>query len=256
VSDVVEGSDVAAELIERLALDPAGYLTSVEGLAGVVVEDATLEELLARVLELTSRAIRASAAVSITVVDDRGEHTTLAASSDDARAVDDAQYALDEGPCVEALHSGTEQRFDDLTELDRWPAFRERAEQVGFRSVLAVPLRTGATTVGCLNVFAGEADGLGEEDRLLARRIAAPVASTLANWRAYRRVTALAEQLQEALDGRAIIERAKGVLIAHTRCSEAQAFERLRRASMEQHRPLRDIAIEVVARAQGRPGPR
>ena len=105
-------------------------------------------------------------------------------------------------------------------------------------------------------MFAAEPNGLDEDDRSLARRIAAPAASTLANARAYRRVSRLAEQLQQALDGRAVIERAKGVLIAHTRCSEEQAFERLRRASQEQHRPLREIAAEVVARAQGPRGPR
>jgi transcriptional regulator with GAF, ATPase, and Fis domain len=242
--------------LERLAFDPAGYVASIEDLAGLLVEERSLEQLLGQVLELTSRAIEASAAVSVTVLDDRGQHTTAAASSDDARAVDDAQYAMDEGPCVEALRTGVEQRFDDLTELTRWPLFRERAQQLGFSSVFAVPLRAGVHTIGCLNVFAAEADGLSEDDRMLARRIAAPAATTLANGRAYRRVSRLAEQLQEALDGRAVIERAKGVLIAHTRCSEDQAFERLRRASQDQHRPLREIAAEVVARAQGSGGSR
>jgi transcriptional regulator with GAF, ATPase, and Fis domain len=242
--------------LERLAFDPAGYVASIEDLAGLLVEERSLEQLLGQVLELTSRAIETSAAVSVTVLDDRGEHTTAAASSDDARAVDDAQYALDEGPCVEALRTGIEQRFDDLTELDRWPLFRERAQELGFGSVFAVPLRAGGDAIGCLNVFAAEANGLSEDDRTLARRIAAPAASTLANGRAYRRVSRLAEQLQVALDGRAVIERAKGVLIAHTRCSEDQAFERLRRASQEQHRPLREIAAEVVARAKGPRGVR
>jgi transcriptional regulator with GAF, ATPase, and Fis domain len=242
--------------VERLALDPGGYVASIEELAGLLVEESSLDDLLGQVLELTSRAIQASAAVSVTVVDDRGDHATAAASSDDARAVDDAQYALDEGPCVEALRTGIEQRFDDLTELDKWPLFRERADELGFHSVFAVPLRAGGRAIGCLNVFAAEANGLSEDDRTLARRIAAPAASTLANGRAFRRVTRLAEQLQEALDGRAVIERAKGVLIAHTRCSEAQAFERLRRASQDQNRPLRLVAAEVVARSQGTHEPR
>jgi transcriptional regulator with GAF, ATPase, and Fis domain len=242
--------------VERLALDPAGYVASIEELAGLLVEESSLDDLLGQVLELTSRAIQASAAVSVTVVDDRGDHATAAASSDDARAVDDAQYALDEGPCVEALRTGIEQRFDDLTEIDRWPLFRQRADELGFQSVFAVPLRAGGRAIGCLNVFAAEANGLSEDDRTLARRIAAPAASTLANGRAFRRVSRLAEQLQEALDGRAVIERAKGVLIAHTRCSEVQAFERLRRASQEQNRPLRLVAAEVVARSQGTREPR
>jgi GAF domain-containing protein len=231
-------------------LELPAYLGSLEELSGLLLEDGTLTDLLDQVLELTSRAIEASAAVSVTVVDDRGEHATAAASSGDALAVDAAQYELDEGPCIEALHSGTEQRFDDLTELERWPLFRERALQLGFGSVLAVPLTAGGRTIGCLNVFASEATDLSDDDRALARRIAAPAAATLANARAYRRVARLADQLQQALDGRAVIERAKGVLIAHTRCSDEEAFERLRRASQDQNRPIREVATELVASAQ------
>lgn len=238
--------DLGAIDVDRLAIDPVAYLATIEELAGLLLEDGTLTELLEQVLELTSRAVQASAAVSVTVVDDEGHHATAAASSQDARDVDDAQYAFDEGPCVEALRTGREHRFDDLTELDRWPRFRERALALGFGSVLAVPLRAGPRTIGCLNVFAAEPGGLTEDDRVLARRIAAPAASTLANARAYRRVRRLAEELQAALDGRAVVDRAKGVLIARTGCSADGASDQLRAMSQEQNRPLREVVAELV----------
>lgn len=244
-------TDTRAWDVDELAIDPVGYLRSIEELAGLLVEEANLADLLTQVLELTSRAVSSSAAVSVTVVDDTGEHATAAASSDDARVVDDAQYELDEGPCVEALRTGREHRLDDLTELDRWPRFRDRALAMGFGSVLAVPLRAGAETIGCLNVFAAEPGGLTEDDRILARRIAAPAASTLANGRAYRRVSRLAEQLQEALDGRAVVERATGVLIAHTGCSAEEAGARLRRAAHDQQRTVAEVAAQLLA-APGR----
>lgn len=240
--------------VDELAIDPVGYLATIQELAGLLVEDGTLTELLEQVLELTSRAVQASAAVSVTVVDDEGHHATAAASSQDARDVDDAQYEFDEGPCVEALRTGQEHRFDDLTELDRWPRFQERALALGFGSVLAVPLRAGTQTIGCLNVFAAEPAALTEDDRVLARRIAAPAASTLANARAYRRVSRIAEQLQAALDGRAVVDRAKGVLIARTGGTAVAAFAELRRLAREQDRPLREVAAEIVG-AAGRAGP-
>lgn len=232
--------------VDQLAIDPVAYLTTVEELAGLLLEEANLLELLEQVLELTSRAVTASAAVSVTVVDDDGNHATAAATSQDARDVDDAQYAFDEGPCVEALRTGEEHRFDDLTELDRWPRFRDRALALGFGSVLAVPLRAGDETIGCLNVFAREPGGLTEDDRLLARRIAAPAATTLANARAYRRVSRLAEQLQEALEGRAVVERAKGVLIAHTGCTDDEATARLQKAAADRGVRLTEVATELL----------
>jgi GAF domain-containing protein len=257
VTDRSDG-DLGSLDVDALAIDPVHYLRTVEELAGLLVEDAPLADLLARILELTSRAIEASAAVSVTVVDDEGQHATAAASSQDARDVDDAQYADDEGPCVDALRTGEEHRLDDLTETDRWPRFRERAASLGFGSVLAVPLRAGPQTVGCLNVFAAQPNGLTADDRHLARRIAAPAAATLANARAYRRVSRLAEQLQNALDGQAVVERAKGMLLAHTGCSEDEAAARLRTAAQQQGRPLREVANDLLegidARGYGRPG--
>lgn len=228
--------------------DPSGYIASLEDLGGLLLGQATLDDLLEHVLVLTARAVDTSVAVSVTVVDDDGQHTTAAASSDDARAVDDAQYAFDEGPCVEALHSGVEQRFDDLTELDRWPRFRAEALRLGFGSVLAVPLRAREHTVGCLNLFAAEPAGLGEEDREVARRIAAPVAAALANARAHGRVLRVAECLQSSLEAGAIVERAKGVLMAHAGCSSEEAAARLQVAAETTGRSLRDAAADLLAR--------
>lgn len=243
---------------EILADDPAflrrtsrAYVGALEDLAQFLHEEGSLEDLLEQVLELTSRAITSSAAVSVTVVDDDGGYRTVAASTADARLVDEAQYELGQGPCVEALETGREHILDDLTDLQLWPTFRERALQLGFGAALAVPLLLAGRTVGALNVFAAEPSGLSERDRELARRIAAPAAATLANARAYQRVTRLADQLEEALEGRAVIEQAKGVLMAHARCSADAAFDRLRRTSQERNQRLRDVAAEVLARACG-----
>lgn len=225
----------------------AAYVRTLEQLTGLLLEETSLEGLLTQVLELTSRAITPSAAVSVTAIDDDGGYVTVAATSDDARHVDDLQYALDEGPCVDSLRTGDEHHLRDLAAEQRWPNFRERAMDCGFASVLSVPLRAGPTPIGALNVFAGEAEGLGEEDVEVARRIAAPAACTLANARAYRQAARLADELQVALDGRAVIERAKGVLMATQRCSEDEAFGLLREASQRRNRKLREVAAAIVA---------
>jgi GAF domain-containing protein len=259
VTERREGDLVGLDVDAR-TIDPAAYVTSLEELAGLLLADRTLVGLLEHVLVLTARAVEASVAVSVTVVGDDGGHTTAAASSDEARAVDDAQYAFGEGPCVEALHTGVEQQFDDLTELERWPRFRHEALSLGFGSVLAVPLRAGEHVVGCLNVFAEAGDALGEEDHEVARRIAAPVASALANARAHRRVQRLTEQLQETLEDRAVVERAKGALMAHTGCSEAEATERLHAAADSRARSIAEVAgalledlLAEVGRGNGGP---
>jgi hypothetical protein len=60
----------------------------------------------------------------------------------------------------------------------------------------------------------------------------------------------LVAQLQDALANRAVIEQAKGMIMAQSRCTSDQAFDVLRRASQRTNRKVRDIATELVSRSQ------
>ncbi len=74
----------------------------------------------------------------------------------------------------------------------------------------------------------------------------------LANAQAYWSAYELSRQLQQAMESRASIEQAKGILIEQSGVNEDEAFQLLRRASQRENRKLRDIATEVVRRAQER----
>jgi GAF domain-containing protein len=248
VTEVREPAGLPGALMDGST--PHAYVATLEELTGLLLEDASLEDLLTQLLELTSRAVSTTAAVSVTVVGDDGRYLTAAATSADAHAVDAMQYELDEGPCVDSLRTGREHHLDDLDEEARWPGFRERARDLGFGSVLSLPLLANGTPVGALNLFAAEVGGLTEQDVQLARRIAAPAATTLANARAYRRAARLSEQLQDALDGRSLIEQAKGVLMATQRCGADEAFGLLRQASQRRNVKLVQVARQIVDNAR------
>jgi GAF domain-containing protein len=242
--------------VREVGVEVDPHLTTLEELTRLLLEEASLDELLGQVLELTSRALQTSVAVSVTVIEDDGSYATVARTDDDAASVDALQYELAEGPCVDALEQGEERYATDLASDDRWPAVAGRATELGLRCVFAVPLVVNGSSIGALNVFGRQPAGIDETDRALARRIAAPAATTLANARAYRRVSRLAEQLQEALESRAVIERAKGVLMAREGCDADAAFALLRRVSQDRNTKLRDIARVVVDGAAVEPGAR
>jgi GAF domain-containing protein len=227
------------------------HLATLEDLTRLLLEEASLEQLLDQILELTVRALRASVSASVTVVGDEGTYLTLARTDEDAAAIDALQHELVAGPCIDALLQAEERYAPDLCHDERWPAVAERAAELGRRCVLAIPLLVDDRCIGALNVSSPDPDGIDAADRELARRIAVPAASTLANGRAYQRVSRLAEQLEEALDSRATIERAKGILMAREGCDAGVAFDRLRRASQHHNRKLRDVARAVVGSIEG-----
>ncbi len=77
----------------------------------------------------------------------------------------------------------------------------------------------------------------------------------LANAQAYWDARHLSEQLGQAMQFRAVIEQAKGVLMATGGRNADEAFQLLVRASQRENRKLRDVAADLVERAQQRRPP-
>jgi hypothetical protein len=55
------------------------------------------------------------------------------------------------------------------------------------------------------------------------------------------------EQLREGMNSRAVIERAKGILMQTNALSEAESFDLLNEMSQRRHRKLRDVAADVAS---------
>lgn len=229
-------------------VDDHPYLASIEELLGLLLEDVPFAELLDQVVDLAARAVSSADAVAVTVERVNGRTDTAAASDDRSKHLDEVQRDIGEGPCVDAMRTGEIVVVDDLRSDPRWsPALQQAAADSGLVAVLAVPMVAASGSIGALNLFSDRAAGLDDDARRTASDIAAPVAATLANARAYRRVEQLGDQLREALRTRAVIEQAKGILMVRARCDEDAAFDLLRRTSQHQNRKLRDVAVSVVA---------
>lgn len=102
--------------------------------------------------------------------------------------------------------------------------------------------------MGALNLYAAAPGVFVDEDLTPATRIAELIGVTIANASAYWRTFELSRQLEEALRSRAIIEQAKGVIMATTGVDADDAFILLREQSQAENRKLRDIARELVDR--------
>jgi AmiR/NasT family two-component response regulator len=80
----------------------------------------------------------------------------------------------------------------------------------------------------------------------VAVRVARSAAAGLGALRGAERATARAEGLERAMDSRAAIEQAKGILMERRRVTAATAFELLTTASQHTNRKLRDVATQLV----------
>jgi hypothetical protein len=109
---------------------------------------------------------------------------------------------------------------------------------------------------GSLN-FYGEAPHAYDADAVsLAQTFAEHATIALANAHLYDNTANLAQHMQSAMESRAVIEQAKGIIMGERRCSADQAFEILAEISQRSNRKLRDVAAALVRRTQGNAIPR
>src|SRR4051794_6452009 len=119
------------------------------------------------------------------------------------------------------------------------------------RSSLSLPLPIQKHVTGALNFYARDVDAFNEQTIELAETFAAQAAVAVANAQLFEATAALAQQMQEAMANRAVIEQAKGIVMSERRCSADEAFDVLVRRSQTSHTKLRDVAQEVVDEASG-----
>src|SRR5690242_21425083 len=90
--------------------------------------------------------------VGLAVLSSDGTPEPTYVSDSRSRLIEDLQFTLGEGPCVEAVVSGSPVLLDDVRALSdatyRWPAFIKEVESSGVRAVFAFPVRIGAIALG------------------------------------------------------------------------------------------------------------
>jgi GAF domain-containing protein len=224
--------------------DDPGYADAIRTLAGVLIDDPSLEPTLEQLLAVVAAAVPDVTAMTVTAVAIDGSYASAASTDDDAREVDEREYLLDEGPCIDALESGTEQLVRDTVGDERWPRFSAVAAAAGFRTVAGLPLvAPDGEVLGALDVFSDEPDGLSASDLALLRRVTVPAGAVLANARAYQRTATLSEQLRAAIEEQGTRHRAIGVLLGRLGGDAHRAAVVLEATSA-----AHDVTVDEVAR--------
>jgi hypothetical protein len=222
-------------------------ITAFVDLAETLVGDFDTTETLHLLVNRCVEVLHAAAA-GVMVTDDHNELRVVATSSDQAQLLALYQQLRDEGPCLDAYRDREPVHCPDLAAMgSRWPRFARAAQEAGFSSVHAVPMRLRDEVIGCLNLFGSAADPIDPHEAPRVGQALADIATiAVIQNRALRDREALVAQLQTALDTRLVIEQAKGIVAAHLGVDLERAFTILRSHARDNRRRLVDLATEVA----------
>jgi GAF domain-containing protein len=134
----------------------------------------------------------------------------------------------------------------DTSAEERWQVFCRAARQAGFCSVITMPLHTGKEPAGAVALYADRAGAFSGAAHDIALLFAAQGGTAVHNAEVYGACRNMADNLQVALEARAVIEQAKGVLHAKLGISTDEAFELLRWFSQNTNQKVRVLAGRLV----------
>jgi hypothetical protein len=164
--------------------------------------------------------------------------------------IEQLQYSLGEGPCVDAYQQDKPVLEPDLAHPGtlRWLAFTGPALEAGVRAIFGFPLQVGAIRLGALNLYRDQPGPLTNEQHADALVMADVAAQAVFVLQAGAPPGRLAVELEAGADFQYVVHQASGMIAAQLDVSVAQALIRLRAYSFGNGRPLADVAADVVAR--------
>jgi GAF domain-containing protein len=223
-------------------------------LGRVRLSDTNLEGVLDTIAALAKRTVPGAHEVSVTLLRD-GKARTAAFTGDLALNLDESQYESGHGPCLDAAAATSTMSVPQMAEERRWPQWTSQALGQGVLSSLSIGLPVQDTVTGALNIYATTPEAFDDDAVVIGQTFAGYAAVALANAHLYDTTANLAQQMQAAMENRAVIEQAKGIIMGDRRCTADEAFRILTKISQDSNRKLRDVATALVSRAANTPQP-
>ncbi len=186
------------------------------------------------------------ASAGVMLHDQHNRLQVIASSDERGRTLELMELQNDQGPCLDAYRLREPVQAGAHEAAARWPEFTRHAEQAGYHSFAAVPLRLRQQTIGAMNLFGLRSTQLDERDLASAQALADIATIGLLNERTVREARSVAEQLQHALTSRVVLEQAKGVLAVTLDCTVDEAFLAMRGYARSNNRRLSELAGEVI----------
>jgi transcriptional regulator with GAF, ATPase, and Fis domain len=226
--------------------------TALERLAGTFEDEEELSVVLQRVCQQVVHAVPDAEIASITLLRD-GAPYTATATGDSAHRIDQAQYEAGQGPCLEAARTGELQRVKVAEAARQWPEFAAAAAESAVLGYLCAPLFVDREYHGSLNLYDTGGNSFGALDAALLELYTTAAEAALRSARRHQAARETTAQLSAALTSRAVIDQAKGILMALHRIPADGAFKLLVNASQEQNVKLREVAQDFVTSALAAP---
>ncbi len=184
----------------------------------------------------------------VMIMADGVPQASLCSSGSVAALIEDLQYTLGEGPCIDAYRTGAVIAEPDLAApvSPRWPAFTPKVIEFGAQAIFGFPVRIGGVRIGALNLYRDRPGPLDDDQYADALVMADVIARTVLTLQAHSETGS--GPADPGTDIHPTVHQAAGMVSVQLEVSVADALVRLRAHAFAADRPLTEVAKDVIAR--------
>lgn len=211
-------------------------------ISGIVSSERTIEEMLGELVGMTAQVTGCDACLVYLLDKDNGEIVLRASQVPHAKELGTLRLKIGEGVTGWVVEHKSVVALPANASADaRFKRFNGLVEDT-YEAFLSVPLVSGGDVIGVVNVHHREPHQHSSEEISLLTFIGEQMGNAVAR-------ANLAQEnarLQEELETRKVVERAKGILQRSQSLSEEEAYLKLRGESRRMRRPMKELAEAII----------
>jgi hypothetical protein len=175
---------------------------------------------------------------------------SVCTTNDVSALIEELQYTLGEGPCIDAHNQERPVLEPDLADpaTPRWLAFSPPAVHAGALAVFGFPLQVGAVRLGAVNLYRDRPGPLSDDQHADALVMAGVAAQAVLAMQANAPFNTLGAELELGADFHLAVHQASGMVSAQAGISIAEGLIRLRAYAFANDLTISEVARAVVAR--------
>lgn len=205
-----------------------------------ITSDLYLEDILKLIVKVTAQTL-GSKICSLMLLNKAGELEVKATQSVSEEYNKKPNIKSGEGIAGRVVQTGRPIAVPDVRADQRY-INTEIARKEKLCSLLCVPLIFKGRTIGVLNSYTSKPHTFTKNEINILKSIASQAAIVIENFR----LIVESKVIKEELESRKVVERAKGILMKQKNLSEQEAYERMRKYSMDNRKSMKDVAEAII----------
>jgi signal transduction protein with GAF and PtsI domain len=219
----------------------AEQIKALSEISKAISSDHYLEDILGLIVTVTAN-VMGSKICSLWLLDEDTKTLSLEATQSISREyLKERVLRLGEGVVGGVAEEKSPMRVYNVLEH---PRFKEKdlARKEGLCSLLSVPMVVRGKVIGVLNCYTSYPHNYTDTEEAVLITVANQAAICIEN----TELMVKTKVIQEELETRKLVERAKGILMKESKLDEAEAFGRMRKKSMDSRRSMREVAEAII----------